>query len=158
MVSELEEEDSKRFRQAPQVGLRKVTSTGDLGAGGFVIRGVVGVDKQTGAVAVSDQVSEGMELQFHARDHNTAHQDLSDTLGLASSLYPASAGALLFTCTGRGQGLFGRTNHDAGLASTFFPETAVAGMFAAGEIGSVCGMPYIHGFSVSMGLLVEREG
>ena len=158
MVNDLDEEDSKRFRQAPQVGLRKVDSTGDLGSDGFVIRGVVGVDKQTGAVAVSDQVRDGMELQFHARDHQTAHQDLGDTLGLASSLYPGSAGALLFTCTGRGQGLFGRTNHDAGLANTYFPETAVAGMFAAGEIGSVCGMPYIHGFSVSMGLLVEREG
>lgn len=157
MLEGLNEEESRRFRHAPQVGLGKVSSLGELGPSGFVIRGVVGIDPDSGAVAVSDQVHDGMALQFHARDKTTAHHQMVDALGLASGLYPEAAGALMFACTGRGEGLFGKPSHDAGITSVYFPDLPVAGMFSAGEIGTVCGMPYIHGFSISMGLLVERE-
>ncbi len=157
MLADMDEAEARFFRQAPQVGLGKVRSLGEIGSNEYVIRGVVGIDAHSGAVAVSDQVKDGMSLRFHARDKETAHHQMADTLGLASGLYPHAAGALMFCCTGRGEGLFGKSSHDAGMTSVYFPEMAVAGMFAAGEIGSVCGLPYIHGFSISMGLLVDKE-
>ena len=154
----LEDEDQARFRQAPQVGLKIVDSTGEMGPGGYLIRGVVAVDRDSGAVAVGDHVKEGITIQFHARDSVTAHEDLSNQLGLASGIHPEAAGALLFTCNGRGRGMFQCSGHDTELVRTYFPNMAVAGMFAAGEIGNVCGLPYMHGFTASMGLLVQREG
>lgn len=157
VVGGLREEDSRAFRLAPQVGLAAVRSTGDLGQEGFLIRGVVGIDQESGSVAISDAAPKGMRLRFHARDSATAHEDFGNLLGLASGLYPAAAGGLLFSCTGRGATLFGAPDHDAELAQTYFPGLPIGGMFAAGEIGSVCGLPYIHGFTASLGLLVERE-
>ena len=118
---------------------------------------MTGINAESGAVAISDHVQEGLEIRFHARDRHSASQEYADVLGLASGLYPEANGGLLFTCTGRGEGLFGRSSHDAGMTRTYFPEMAIAGMFAAGEIGSVCGQPFIHGFSASLGLLVERN-
>jgi len=157
VVEGLEDDDSQAFRRAPQVGLEAVRSTGDLGQEGYLIRGVVGIDQESGAVAISDSAPEGMRVRFHARDGDTAHEDLSNLLGLASGLFPEAGGGLMFSCTGRGEHLFGQPDHDAQMAGTFFPELPIAGMFAAGEIGSVCGLPYIHGFTASFGLLVERQ-
>ena len=132
VVGALDDAASRAFRNAPQVGLA--------------------------AVAISDAAPEGMQLRFHARDGASAHEDFGNLLGLASGLYPEAVGGLMFTCTGRGRNLFDDPDHDARLTGTYFPELPVAGMFAAGELGSVCGKPYIHGFSASFGLLVEREG
>ncbi|MCH2111600.1 MAG: FIST C-terminal domain-containing protein [Planctomycetes bacterium] len=157
LLDDLDGSERQAFRQQPQVGLRKVQSDGDLGSGGYVIRGVIGIDPTSGSVAVADQVETGMRMQFHARDGEVAHQDMAGMLGLASGLYPNATAGLIFTCTGRGEGMFGRPSHDAGITQRYFPDLPVAGMFAAGEIGSVCGRPYIHGFSASMGLLIERE-
>ncbi len=157
VVADLTDDDSQAFRNAPQVGLEAVASSGDLGQDGYLIRGVVGIDQESGAVAISDSAPVGMRVRFHARDGASAHEDLGNTLGLASGLFPEAAGGLLFTCTGRGLSLFGEPDHDSQLAGTYFPELPIAGMFAAGEIGSVCGLPYIHGFTASFGLLVERE-
>ncbi|RMH01522.1 MAG: hypothetical protein D6702_11465 [Planctomycetota bacterium] len=156
IFEDLDEESSAAFRSAPQVGLAAVRSSGDLGSEGYLIRGVVGIDRESGAIAISDAAPEEMRVRFHARDGASAHEDLGNLLGLASGLYPDAAGGLLFTCTGRGESMFGRPDHDAELAGTYFPDLPIAGMFAAGEIGSVCGLPYIHGFSASLGLLRER--
>ncbi|MBC8327944.1 MAG: FIST C-terminal domain-containing protein [Planctomycetes bacterium] len=157
VVEGLDDGESRAFRSAPQVGLEAVKSTGDLGQEGYLIRGVVGIDQESGAVAISDAAPEGMRVRFHARDGATAHEDLGNLLGLASGLYPEAGGGLLFSCTGRGEHLFGEADHDAVLAGTYFPDLPIAGMFAAGEIGSVCGLPYIHGFTASLGLLVECQ-
>ncbi len=158
VVGALDDDDSRAFRNAPQVGLAAVASSGDLGQEAYLIRGVVGIDQDSGVVAISDAAPEGMQLRFHARDGASAHEDFGNLLGLASGLYPEAVGGLMFTCTGRGRNLFDDPDHDARLTGTYFPELPVAGMFAAGELGSVCGKPYIHGFSASFGLLVEREG
>ena len=127
--------------------------------GGFLVRGVMGVDSSRGTVSVADFVEEGAMMQFHTRDADTAHQDLDDLLSLESGFHPTPLGALLFSCSGRGIPLFGKADHDVEIVEEFFPQTPVAGMFAAGEIGPVCGRPYIHGFSASLGLfLPDSEG
>jgi small ligand-binding sensory domain FIST len=59
---------------------------------------------------------------------------------------------LVFTCTGRGRGLFGEPNHDASVVSEQLEHGAVAGMFCAGEIGPVGPRNFVHGFTASVAL------
>lgn len=158
VMDSLVPEDLECFRRAPQVGFQAGAEKTDLGSGGFLIRGLVNVDTQSGAVAVSDYVHEGGVVQFYARDHRSATADMDSLLGLASSHTPAAAGALLFSCSGRGVHLFGRTGHDVEKIREFYPSLPVSGFFCSGEIGPVCGLPYVHGFTASMALLVENAG
>ena len=59
---------------------------------------------------------------------------------------------LLFTCTGRGQRLFGVPDHDANVIADVLGAVPTAGGFCAGEIGPVGGRNHVHGFTASMAL------
>ena len=60
------------------------------------------------------------------------------------------AGALAFTCNGRGAGMFGAADHDARAVDRAFGGVPVAGFFAAGEIGPVGGESFLHGFTATV--------
>ena len=61
--------------------------------------------------------------------------------------------ALLCTCHGRGQGLFGRAHHDAGLLNDYFPNLPMAGVFSKCQIGPVGDRSFAHGYTAAMALL-----
>lgn len=115
--------------------------------GDFLIRGVIGADRNTGAVAVGDVVSVGSTVQFQVRDASSADEDLHELLAGRDA-----SGALLFTCNGRGQHLFGVADHDASVVSDVLGSPALAGMFCAGEIGPVGSRNALHGFTASLAL------
>ena len=66
-------------------------------------------------------------------------------------------GALLFSCCGRGRGLFGRPHHDVTVVRERAGDIPVAGFFAQGEIGPVGGANFLHGYTASMALFSERH-
>jgi small ligand-binding sensory domain FIST len=122
--------------------------------GDFLIRGVVGADREHGAVAIGDVVDVGTTIQFHVRDAESADDDLHSLLGALDR--PVDA-ALVFTCNGRGTHLFGSPHHDAAAVSEHAaPGAAVAGMFCAGELGPVGGRNFLHGFTASIALFRDR--
>jgi small ligand-binding sensory domain FIST len=114
--------------------------------GDFLIRGLVGADRSTGALAVAGEVPVGAVVQFQVRDALTAGEDLS--LLLADR---EAQGALVFTCNGRGAQMFGDAHHDAAIVHGLLGG-AVAGMFCAGEVGPVAGRNALHGFTASVAL------
>ena len=117
----------------------------DFGAGDFLVRNVLGADRDNGAVAVGAVVPVGATVQFQVRDAASADADLRALLqGTTAS------SALVFTCNGRGSHLFGEPDHDAALVSEAVRGGAVAGMFCAGEIGPVGGRNFLHGFTASV--------
>ena len=125
-----------------------------LGRGDFLIRNVVGIDQDSGAIAISDMVEVGQTVQFQVRDAESAREDLQLTLARERMAAEAPvAGALLFSCNGRGTGLFGQPDHDIGALHKAFGKVPVAGMFAAGEIGPVGGKNFLHGFTAAVLLL-----
>jgi small ligand-binding sensory domain FIST len=63
----------------------------------------------------------------------------------------------MFSCCGRGQGLFGIPNHDAGAAAAQLGAIPLAGFFAQGEIGPVGGRNFLHGYTASLALFAERD-
>ncbi len=113
--------------------------------GDFLIRGVLGLDRSTGAVAVGDLVEVGSTMQFHVRDATTADEDLRSLMAGRSA-----ASALLFTCNGRGRHLFSTPDHDATIVHDAIGQGPLAGMFCAGEVGPVGGRSFLHGFTASV--------
>lgn len=123
--------------------------------GDFLVRNVIGADREAGTLALGDYVRVGQTVQFHVRDAQSADEDLRELLTAArDSAAGAPAGALLFTCNGRGTRLFEQPDHDAGTIDAVWPNLPVAGLFAQGEIGPVGGRNFLHGFTASV-LLVE---
>lgn len=122
------------------------------GPGEVLIRGLLGGDPAEGTVAVGAPVSEGQIVRLHARDAATADRDLRAALELRLIALGADipAGALVFTCTGRGRDMFGVADHDARSVHEGLAGAPAAGFFAAGEIGPVGGGNFLHAFTATV--------
>ncbi|MBI4641496.1 MAG: FIST C-terminal domain-containing protein [Candidatus Tectomicrobia bacterium] len=130
----------------------------ELNRGDFLIRNLIGADPQSGAIAIGDFVRPGQTIQFHVRDAETASEDLHLLLGQHAKGWKRGSpeGALLFSCNGRGQGLYGVRNHDIDTVRKITGEYPIAGFFCNGEIGPVGGQTFIHGFTSSIGFFRPR--
>ena len=120
--------------------------------GDFLVRGVVGADVENGSLALSANLRAGQVVRLHARDASSADRDLHEALEQRRAMLgtAAPAGALCFTCTGRGRNLFGVPDHDAATLASALAGAPAAGFFAAGEIGPVSGESFQHAFSASV--------
>ena len=154
MAAALPTRDQELLAQGLQLGLVIDEYQSEPGQGDFLIRGVVGADPDSGAIAVGDRVQVGQTVQFHVRDAESADQDLRRALERESAALAGRrpAGALLFTCNGRGSRLFDQPDHDAGLIAATLGDIPVAGFFCAGELGPVGGQNFLHTFTASIAL------
>jgi small ligand-binding sensory domain FIST len=120
--------------------------------GDFLVRGVLGADPATGSVAVGTTVETGQVVRLHARDARSADEDLRRELRLRSQAIGGGppAGALMFSCNGRGKSMFGACDHDASMLDAELGGAPAAGFFAAGEIGPVGGRSFLHGFTATV--------
>ena len=151
-VDALEPDDRQLAAQGLHCGIVVNEHQLDFHRGDFLIRGVLGADRSSGAVAVGDVVPVGATVQFQVRDPATAGDDLR----LLLSGHDAG-GALMFTCNGRGAHMFGDSHHDARIVSDHLGAAPLAGMFCAGELGPVGRRNAMHGFTASIALFGTRE-
>ncbi len=157
LYNESSERDQLLIRRGLHVGSAITETKPELGRGDFLVRNVVGVDRSTGAIAISDRLEIGRTVQFQVRDAGSAREDLRVVLERErAGGSGAVAGGLLFSCNGRGQALFGEPDHDVGAVRRVFGDIPMAGFFAAGEIGPVAGKNFLHGFTASILLFRER--
>ncbi len=138
-----------------QLGVAMDEYADDYGPGDFLVRGVLGADQQRGGLIVGDVVTVGQTVQLQVRDAESAGADLTDLLGRVEG---EVAGALLFSCTGRGAALFGTADHDVRVVKDVLGATGVAGFFAAGEIGPVGGRNHLHGFTACVLAFLDAPG
>ncbi len=121
------------------------------GSHDYLVRGIIGADPDGGTITVGAPVREGQVVRLHTRDASSADLDLRSALELRSSaLGGSAAGALVFTCNGRGQNMFGMPDHDADAVDEELGGAPCAGFFAAGEIGPVGGENFLHGFTATV--------
>jgi small ligand-binding sensory domain FIST len=127
------------------------------GQGDFLVRGIAGADPESGAIAVGGELEVGQTVQFHIRDARSADEDLRRTLVREAAALGGRpvAGALLFTCTGRGTRMFAQRDHDTGLLAEALGQIPVAGFFCDGELGPVGGQNFLHTFTASIALFPE---
>ena len=126
--------------------------------GDFLIRNVVGMDARTGVLAIGEMLKEGQLVQFHLRDAETSAEDLTVVLEryAMDNRENQVHGALLFSCLGRGQGLYGRPNHDTEIFHEKLGPVPLGGFFCNGEIGPVSGTTFLHGYTSSFGIFRPR--
>jgi small ligand-binding sensory domain FIST len=126
--------------------------------GDFLVRNLIGADQQAGAVAIGDVVQEGQTVQFHLRDAKSASDDLHFLLAADRTTHQSPPlGALLFSCCGRGEGLFGQPHHDSGAVQERLGPIPTAGFFAQGEIGQVGRRNFLHGYTASVVIFSEPD-
>ena len=126
--------------------------------GDFLIRNVMGMDDRSGSLAIGEMLKEGQLVQFHLRDADTSAQDLAAVLDryAGDNRENQPQGALLFSCLGRGQYLYGRPNHDTDLFRDKLGSVPLGGFFCNGEIGPVSGTTFLHGYTSSFGIFRPR--
>jgi small ligand-binding sensory domain FIST len=123
-------------------------------SGDFLVRNIIGIDREHGFLAIGEVLREGQIVQFHLRDARTAAEDLSHVLGrfATGSESKGARGALLFSCLGRGIFLYGKPDHDTDLFRRALGGLPLGGFFCNGEIGPVGGSTRLHGYTSSFGI------
>jgi len=149
LIPELPEEDRLLLGNGLFVGRSIKPGQEALGRGDFLIRGVVGIDQRSGAIAIGDSVIEGETIQFHLRDALTAQEDLEMML-IPQMFRDPPRGGLLFSCNGRGTRLYDHPNGDIAVIQRSLENIHLAGFFCAGEIGPVGGANFLHGHTASL--------
>jgi small ligand-binding sensory domain FIST len=119
--------------------------------GDFLVRPIIGADRESGSLVTGERVRVGQTVRLHVRDAASADEDLREALRAQAQALgdQGAAGALLFTCNGRGSNMFEVPDHDAAAIEDSLG-APTAGFFCAGEIGPVGGRNFLHGFTATM--------
>ncbi len=155
VLVELSEEDEQLAKQSLFVGRVINEYKENFVRGDFLIHNIIGVDRESGSVAIAGHARVGSTVQFHVRDADSADEDLRALL--TPHVATDVRGALLFGCNGRGTHMWSEPGHDAGVLFELFGDLPVAGCFCAGEFGPVGGTNFVHGFTASIGLFRPSE-
>ncbi len=103
--------------------------------GDYLVRNLMGVDRQNGLVAIGDVVSEGDRVMFCRRDAGTAADDLRRMLDrLRQRASGGIRGGLYYTCVARGPNQFGQDSREMKIIADELGDFPIAGLFANGEI------------------------
>lgn len=163
IFQEMEEKERELAQNALFIGVAQSGFKPQLKRGDFLIRTLVGVDPRNGAIAIADKIRPGMRIQFHIRDAKTSAEDLENMLRRyrverlennidTNSPKHSPAGALLFSCTGRGESLYDEPNFDSDLFERYLGPLPIGGFFCNGEIGPVGTTTFLHGFTSVFGI------
>jgi small ligand-binding sensory domain FIST len=156
LIPVLSEEDRLLLQNGLFVGRSVKPGQEVLGRGDFLIRGVIGLDQDSGAIAIGDSIIDGEIIQFHLRDAYAAQEDLEMMLIPQAFRMPPS-GVLLFSCNGRGTHLYDHPNGDISVIQANLEGAHLAGFFCAGEIGPISGSNFLHGHTASMAIFRPLE-
>lgn len=154
MLQILSERDQELIRHSLFLGVVTDELIENPAQGDFLVRNVVGMDQSTGGLAIGEMLKEGQLVQFHLRDAETSTDDLQAVLTRYADEHRENdiPGALLFSCLGRGQYLYGKANHDTDMFRDKLGDVPLGGFFCNGEIGPVSGTTFLHGYTSSFGL------
>lgn len=161
-IGELPDPERELFQAGAFLGLAMDPTRSEFRASDLLVRNIMGFHPQSNAIAVAaPEVRTGMTVQFMVRDSASASDELERLLSAGVNAWNPDdkpMGALLFTCGGRGRGMFDEPDHDArAVQAELGPGLPLAGLFAGGEIGMIGGRPFLHGFTASVALLRERR-
>ena len=146
--------DQELMQQSLFLGIMMDDLTEEPRQGDFLIRNIIGMDGRAGTLAIGEMLREGQRVEFHLRDALTSADDLANLLTRYSGDRKVNQvqGALLFSCLGRGEHLYGRPDHDTDLFRDKVGVVPLGGFFCNGEIGQVGGTTFLHGYTSSFGI------
>jgi len=163
VLEDLAPQDQELARNSLFLGVVMDEFKTDFKCGDFLIRNLVGLVPEAGAIVVGELLRQGRTVQFHLRDAATSSEDLKlmlnnyrDRIKLSGAEAQAQ-GALLFSCLGRGKYLYGVRNHDSDTFREMVADVPLTGFFCNGEIGPVGGTTFLHGYTSSFGLFRAKD-
>jgi len=150
----LSDSDKKLLQTSLFLGIEMDPMKDEPKQGDFLIRNLMGVDRESGALAIGAMLRAGQLVQFHLRDKQMSAEDLDMMLTryLSQGHAENASGALLFSCLGRGKYLYGEANHDTNMFRNKLGEIPLGGFFCNGEIGPVGNTTFLHGYTSSFGI------
>ncbi|MFT3752606.1 MAG: FIST C-terminal domain-containing protein [Paludibacter sp.] len=151
--------DRQLFTEALFIGIAMQPQREQYQAGDFLIRTLLGLDPDSGALLINTQVTPHSVVQLHLRDAQTSTHDLELLLQHYRSTQHGGepSGALLFSCLGRGAQFYGHSDHDCNALTQSLGELPLGGFFCNGEIGPVRGTTYLHGYTSVFGLFRSKR-
>jgi small ligand-binding sensory domain FIST len=152
----LDGRDRELFRHALFLGIQMKDDQLEYRQGDFLIRNLLGINPDRNAVVVASAVEPYQAVQFHLRDAEASAEDLRQHLLDYARRGHKPAGALLFSCLGRGENLYGQPDHDSNLVINYLGSLPLCGFFCNGEIGPVGDTTFLHGYTSSFALMRPR--
>ena len=154
----LPSEVQRRAQRNLLVGLAADEYLETFQRGNFLVRPLIGVEHGTSALAIGALPRIGQTVQFQMRDARAADLDLKELLDQVSATlgHQLPIAGVLCSCNGRGVGLFGKPNHDASTIIRKLGDFPLAGLFCNGEIGPVGARSFLHGFTASLALFIQK--
>ena len=131
------------------------TSGGEPARGQYIVRNILGVDPDDGAIFVGREIGIGDTVLFALRDPDGARDDIKAML---EETLPAAGRpdlGLYFNCCARGQGLYGMADIDTAYIRNACAPMPLAGFFGYAEIASLRGLARLHNYSGVMVLVSE---
>jgi small ligand-binding sensory domain FIST len=155
MINELPDQDQELAHHSLFLGILNSPLKSGTSKKDYLIRNLIGLDVERGILAIGSMLRPGQLVQFHLRDRHASAEDLTQVLRryARSTPTPPPAAALLFSCVGRGQNLYGVPNHDSDVFLKTVGRLPLGGFFCNGEIGPVEGATYLHGYTSCFGVL-----
>jgi small ligand-binding sensory domain FIST len=150
IVSRLPLADQRAVAHGLHIGVAMDEYVEEHERGDFLVRGVLGADREAAAIAIGDVVEVGRTVRFQVRDASAADEDFTELFARFRTEVGPVGGALLFSCNGRGRAMFPSADHDVQAVRSGLGATGVGGFFAAGEIGPVANRNYLHGFTAAI--------
>ena len=156
-LESLSTEDLRQSGRVVFIGIAMEKENPAPQRGDFLVRNLVGYDKESGAIAVSESVSEGQLIQFHLRNSSSADKEIQEIvldLHKRTREQPPAFG-MYFNCLGRGKGLYGEANHDIRIIKQRFPDLPVIGFFGNAEFAPIGGRNFAHAYTGALVLCSE---
>jgi small ligand-binding sensory domain FIST len=157
LFEEADQREQALFQSSLFLGIEMRSTQTEYHQGDFLIRNLIGGEEDSGALYVAAALHETQVVQFHLRDAQTASDDLDRRLQASAAQLGDAEGALLFSCLGRGEHLYGRKGHDSQLFAQHAGELPLSGFFCNGEIGPVEHQTFLHGYTSAFGIFRPRS-
>lgn len=107
----------------------------DADTGDYLVRNLLGIDPNTGAIAIGEYLQADSAIMFCKRDRNSAEEDLRRMVDRVHGRAGLKIkGGLYFSCLGRGEHMFGGRSRELELIADRIGDIPLIGFYANGEI------------------------
>jgi small ligand-binding sensory domain FIST len=137
-----------------------VAATSDpqaLEKGEYLVRPILGLDPESGALGVAFDVEEGMAVLPVVRDAEPARADLRSMLArTVGRVSGRERFAVYFNCCARGTSLYGDPGVDAAAIAEALPGVPLIGLFGNGEIAPIGDGSRLFAYTGVLTVISER--
>ena len=159
-IAELDDEERALAASGLLLGIVIDENRPEYERGDFLVRGLLGVDEETGSITVGEHVRVGQTVRLHVRDGASADEDLREVLRrqLRELRRAARRRARCSPATAAARTCSARPTTTPRALEHAFGRVPAAGFFCAGEIGPVGQRNFLHGFTATIAVFAGRLG